>query len=115
MWCHVLLATPLVGLALFFVLPFGLALTLYLILVLLSLALYAKIAESMRTPVTTGREALVGQVVTTSDDGSIRWQGEWWTARPRLPSSRVRVVDLSGLEVQVVLVERSQPFRADLT
>jgi membrane protein implicated in regulation of membrane protease activity len=101
MWCHVLLATPLLGLGLFFVLPFGLALALYLIIVLLSLALYAKIAESMRAPVTSGREALVGQVVITSEDGSIRWRGEWWTARPRLPTRQVRIVGLRGLEAQV--------------
>lgn len=109
MWCHVLLATPLLGLALFFVLPFGLALTIYLVLVLLSLLLYYKIAESMQAPVVTGREALVGQVVTTNDDGSICWQGEWWTARPRLPTCRVRIVGLRGLEVQVEPVDPSQP------
>ncbi|MCB0185805.1 MAG: hypothetical protein KDE31_16165 [Caldilineaceae bacterium] len=105
MWCHVLLAAPVLGLGLFFVLPFVVALGLYLILVLLSLLLYAKIAESMYSPVITGREALIGQIVTTTNDGAIHWQGEWWSARPRLPSCRVRIVDLNGLEAQVESVD----------
>uniref|UniRef100_A0A540VHZ3 NfeD-like C-terminal domain-containing protein n=2 Tax=Litorilinea aerophila TaxID=1204385 RepID=A0A540VHZ3_9CHLR len=105
MWCHILLTMPLLGLALFFVLPFSPALALYLVLVLLSLLLYYKIMESMQVPVATGPEALLGQVVTTGDDGSIRWQGEWWKARPLLPHQRVRIVDIRGLEVQVEPVE----------
>ena len=109
MWCHLLLATPILGLGLFFVLPFGTALVIYLVLVLLSLLLYYKIVESMQTPVITGSQALIGQVVTTSEDGSIRWQGEWWTARPVLPNQKVRIIGLRGLEVQVVPVADPVP------
>ncbi len=109
MWCHLLLATPILGLGLFFVLPFGTALVIYLVLVLLSLLLYYKIVESMQTPVITGSQALIGQVVTTNEDGSIRWQGEWWTARPVLPNQKVRIIGLRGLEVQVVPVADPVP------
>lgn len=102
MWCHLLLATPLIGLGLFFVLPFSTALLLYLIVVALSLLLYTKIVEAMRTPIVTGAEAFVGQIVTTEADGSIHWKGEWWTARPAFPNCRVRIVGVRGLAVQVV-------------
>ena len=97
MWCHVLLGMPVIGLGLFFVLPFVTALTVYLIIVLLSLWLYYKIMESMHTPVITGREAIVDRIVSTDTDGAIHWRGEWWTAEPRLPNQRVRIVALRGL------------------
>lgn len=109
MWCHLLLAMPLIGLGLFFVLPFATALVVYLVLVLLSLFLYYKIAESMHAPVLTGSEALLGRVVTTDAAGAIHWQGEWWTARPALPNRRVRIVSLCGLEVQVEPVAGQEP------
>ena len=104
MWCHLLLAMPLIGLGLFFVLPFSTALLLYLVVVALSLLLYAKIVEAMRTPITTGAEAIVGQIVMTEADGSIHWKGEWWTARPAFPKRRVRIIGVQGLVVQVVPV-----------
>ncbi len=105
MWCHVLLAMPVIGLGLFFVLPLATALPIYLLVVALSFALYYKITESMHAPVRTGPEALIGREVVTTEDGSIRWQGEWWTAQPRLPRQRVRVVGLKGLNLVVEPVE----------
>lgn len=104
MWCHLLLAMPLIGLGLFFVLPFSTALLLYLIVVALSLLLYVKIVEAMRAPITTGAEALVGQIVMTEADGSLYWKGEWWTARPAFPKCRVRIIGIQGLAAQVVPV-----------
>lgn len=104
MWCHLLLAMPLIGLGLFFILPFSTAMVLYLIVVALSLLLYAKIVEAMRAPLTTGREALIGQIVMTEADGSLHWQGEWWTATPAFPSRRVRIIGMQGLAAQVVPV-----------
>ena len=101
MWCHILLATPLMGLGLFFLLPFYWALALYALLVIASLLLYYKIIESLRAPVMTGSSALVGQVVTTNADGSVQWHGERWMAAPKLPNQRVRIVGLRGLQLEV--------------
>ena len=101
MWCHLLLATPILGLGLFFVLPFPWALGIYLILVLLSSLLYYKIMESMQAPVLTGGEALIGKVVQTDANGAIHWQGEWWTAEPALPYQQVHVSGLRGLRLLV--------------
>ena len=104
---------PLIGLGLFFVLPFSTALLLYLVVVALSLLLYTKIVEAMRAPITTGAEASVGQIVTTEADGSIRWQGEWWAATPAFPSQRVRIIGIQGLKMQVIPVwDANQPSRA---
>lgn len=101
MWCHILLATPLLGLGLFFMLPFYWALALYALLVIASLLLYYKIMESMRVPVMTGSDALIGQVVTTNADGSIYWRGEWWMAKPQLSNQQVRIIGLRGLRLEV--------------
>lgn len=101
MWCHLLLAMPVFGLGLFFVLPFSWALILYVAVVLLSSFIYYKIVESTDAPVTTGAAALVGQIVTTDASGCIHYQGEWWTTEPFLPNQPVRVVTLRGLRLQV--------------
>ena len=101
MWCHILLATPLVGLGLFFILPFPWALAIYALLVIASLLIYYKIIESMQVPVMTGTDTLVGQVVTTNADGSVQWRGEWWTTEPNLPNQRVRITGLRGLRLEV--------------
>lgn len=66
MWCHVLLIMPLLGLGLFALLPWPVALPSYLVLVAVSLALYVKVIQAMRQPVRTGREAMLGAVVTVT-------------------------------------------------
>lgn len=104
MWCHLLLAMPLIGLGLFFILPFSTAVLLYLIVVAFSLLLYTKIVDAMRVAITTGAQTIVGQIVTTQADGSIHWKGEWWTARPAFPNRRVRIIGIQGLVAQVVPV-----------
>ncbi len=69
MWSHLWLAMPVVGLGLFFVLPFSWALILYLAVVLLSSVIYYKIMERKHAPTTMGAEALIGQIVTTDANG----------------------------------------------
>lgn len=101
MWCHLWLAMPVVGLSLFFVLPFSWALILYLAVVLLSSVIYYKVMERKHVPTITGAGALIGQIVTTDARGCVHYQGEWWTAEPSLPNQPVRVVALRGLRLQV--------------
>jgi membrane protein implicated in regulation of membrane protease activity len=84
MWCHVLLMMPLLGLGLFALLPWPMALPSYLALVAVSLGLYVKILQGMRQPVQTGREAMLGAVVTVTRDiasqGQVRYGNELWSA-----------------------------------
>jgi membrane protein implicated in regulation of membrane protease activity len=101
MWRHSLLATPCLGLGLFFMLPFQWALVFYSLIVIASLLLYYRKMESSSAPVTTSTNAIIGQILTTNDDGSIYWHGEWWTAHPRLPNQRVRIVGLCGPQLEV--------------
>jgi membrane protein implicated in regulation of membrane protease activity len=101
MWCHLLLGIPVIGLGVFFMLPFVTALVLYLVVVLISAGLYYKIMESRNAQVITSGEKLVGEVMLTNADGAVHWQGEWWTAEPCLPNQRVRIVALRGLRLLV--------------
>ena len=112
MWRHVLLGMPVLGLGLFFVLPFTSALAIYLVIVLVSFWLYYKIMESMHVPVITGpviTGALTNRIVDTDAEGAVHWRGEWWTAAPRLPNQRVRIVALRGLCLVVQPYPEAKP------
>ena len=104
MWCHLLLMSPVIGLGLFLILPWTIALPLYIVVVALSFWLYLKIMESMRRPVVTGGEALVGRVEEIGSDGSLTVKGERWLVTPRdglTPGQPVRIVGLEGLKLKV--------------
>jgi membrane protein implicated in regulation of membrane protease activity len=110
MWCHLLLMSPIIGLSLFLILPWTTALPLYLVIVALSLFLYTKIMQtrSVRRPVMTGRESLLGRVAEVSPGGNLKVAGErWLLARPDglVPGQRVRIVGLIGLYLQVQPVD----------
>lgn len=110
MWCHLLLMSPVIGLGLFLILPWPVALPLYLVIVALSLFLYAKVMQSMHQPVTTGQEGLLGRVAELGPDGSLKVAGErWLITRPGdwQPGQRVRVTGFSGLRLEVQPVDES--------
>jgi membrane-bound serine protease (ClpP class) len=109
MWCHLLLMSPLIGLALFLILPWTVALPLYLLIVAMSLWLYVKIMESMRQPVKTGSEGLLGQVAEVGPVGSLIVRGERWSiAQPEglTPGQQVRIVGFNGLRLEVQPVSK---------
>ncbi len=111
MWCHVLLFSPVWGLGLFLILPWPVALPLYLTIVALSLFLYVKIMQSLREPVLTGREALLGRIAEVSLAGNLKLAGErWQIARPArlVPGQRVRIVGMTGMHLQVQPVEQDR-------
>lgn len=108
MWCHLLLAMPVLGLGLFAVLPLGAALPAYLAVVSVSLGVYWAVFQAMHRPVTTGREGMIGdraEVVTDlSPTGRIRYRGELWRAvasEPIPAGSRVVIVGVDGMRVRV--------------
>ncbi len=108
MWCHLLLLSPVIGLGLFLIFPWTTALPLYLVILALSLFLYVKIMQSMRQPVTTGQEALLGQIAEIGPEGSLKVTGErWLIAQPEglRPGQRVRIVGFSGLRLEVQLLD----------
>lgn len=112
MWCHLLLMSPLIGLGLFLILPWPVALPLYLIIVALSFLLYAKIMQSMRRPVMTGRESLLGHVAEVRSGNTLKVGGEHWLIAGReqwAPGQQVRIVGFKGLRLEV------QPINQDVS
>lgn len=109
MWCHILVfGMPVLGLGLFFVLPWEQALPLYGGIVLLSVILYRETARALRLPVQTGREGMVGmQGLALTDirwEGLVRIRGETWKAAAADPIAKgetVRVLRVDGIRAVV--------------
>jgi membrane protein implicated in regulation of membrane protease activity len=108
MWCHLLLIVPVVGLGLFAVLPFPIALPAYLVMSTPSLFVYWATSRAMHRPVTTGMEGMIGaraQAVTDlSPRGRIRYGGELWfaeAAEPIASGTRVTIERVEGMSVRV--------------
>jgi len=110
--CHLILALPFFGLALFLFLPFGTALGLYLPLAAGSVFLYFVIVRTMRLPQPTGVESLIGEtgeVVGRLDSIGptrylVRCRGELWSAVSEeglKPGEEVRVVAVDGIKLVV--------------
>jgi len=102
--CHFLLLLPVLGLGLFFVLPWPIALVLYLPILGGSLWLYAKAWEAMRRPIVMGPEALIGAEGEALGPDTARVLSETWRVQspiPLQPRMRVRVVARQGLTLLV--------------
>ncbi|MEW5957028.1 MAG: NfeD family protein [Chloroflexota bacterium] len=108
MWCHVLLFSPVWGLGLFLILPWPVALLLYLVIVAVSLFLYVKIMQTMREPVLTGREALLGRMAEVGLAGTLKLAGERWQiddSAGLVPGQQVRIVGMTGMRLKVQPVD----------
>ena len=112
MWCHLLLILPVAGLGLFALLPFPIALPIYLVISGISLLIYWSVFQAMHRPVTTGPEGMIGKSAETVTDlspqGRIRYHGELWQALASEPipaGSRVTIVGVNGMRLLV------QPFQ----
>ena len=90
--CHLALLLPVVGLAVFFVLPLPVALVIYLVILGASVLLYKAVIDVMCRRVVTGREAMLGaharvkrlefgRVGVKSGRVVVCVRGELWTAR----------------------------------
>jgi membrane-bound ClpP family serine protease len=95
-----LMAFPLLGLVLLFVLPPGLAIPLYLLGLILSGVTHWAMMRSMRIPLRTGPEGMIGargRVLSWQQAGGfVSCQGEAWRARcltdaPLIPGTEVEV------------------------
>lgn len=107
--CHLILFLPAFGLSLFWVLPFNLALPLYLVVLGISFLLYFKVFQAMRQKVHTGQEAMLGRKGLVIEDidpeGKIRCASEIWNATCRggklYKGEEVRIKAVQGLRVEV--------------
>jgi membrane-bound ClpP family serine protease len=111
--CHLILFLPVFAFPLFWFLPFGTALPLYLFTLGICLFLYFKVFQAMRRKVCTGQEAMLGRngvVVEDIDpEGRIQCANEIWNAatkgRSLLKGEKVRITHIKRL---MLLVEGMQ-------
>jgi membrane-bound ClpP family serine protease len=107
--CHIILALPVLGLALFYFLPFWTALPLYGAVLAVSLFFYFKIASAMMAKVRTGLEDLIGAEAVVIEDispeGKVEFYDEIWNAtaagRDIRRGAKVRISGAHGLTLVV--------------
>jgi len=87
---------------------------------LISVFLLRLAVQSFRYKVATGTESMVGEIgIAKTDinaDGRVFVHGEWWNAHSQQPistGSKVRVVGVDGLLLNVAPAERKNPDPAD--
>jgi membrane-bound serine protease (ClpP class) len=100
--------TPFLALLLFLLLPWQVALPLYVPIAIGSLAIVRKVKQAQREPPANGREAMAGgpAVVTSVDHGlaEVHYKGETWRAvssQPLQAGELVRIKAVEGLTLRV--------------
>ena len=108
--CHLLLLMPFVSLAVFWFLPFGEALTVYLAILAICALLYWLIWKALRRPVATGIEGMIGGVGNVIQIGQrsakIFYKGEIWNAVSADPLSMGDSVEIARVERMTLVVRK---------
>ncbi|UCD78237.1 MAG: hypothetical protein JSW26_22940 [Desulfobacterales bacterium] len=107
--CHLIFFLPVFGLPVFWFFPFKTALMVYLIILGISLLLYYKVFQALRSKVYTGKEAMLGKtavVVRKIDpEGKVQYATEIWCATARgktfLEGEKVVITGIFGLNLLV--------------
>ncbi len=109
---HLLLLVVLFGWILFLYLSWQVALPVYVVAVVISLAVYWKITEARRKTPVIGKRAMIGGKALVArikgDDIDVEYEGEIWRAvspEPLHQGQRVIIKGVEGLVLKVV------PFR----
>jgi membrane protein implicated in regulation of membrane protease activity len=109
---HLILVLPLFGIVVFWILPFGTALPIYLFILLISGLMYWFIVRAMLRRPTTGGEGLVGSIARVTavarqgDEGQylVKIEGEIWSANSSeklTTGENVKVNSIDGLILNV--------------
>ena len=110
---HLLLIVVLVGWILFLFLSWQVALPLYVIAVIISLAIYWKIIEAQRKAPAIGKRAMIGDqalvVRVEGDDVEVEYEGEIWRAVSPVPLQQGQQVIIEGIEGLLLRVVPSKP------
>jgi membrane protein implicated in regulation of membrane protease activity len=95
----IIMALPLLGLVLFRLYPWQVALLPYAMLVVASAMFDVLMMRGMRLPVSTGREGMIGSTAAVLNwhggTGQVSWKGEIWRAeyRGRLAQDQTVVIE----------------------
>lgn len=104
---------PVFALALFLILPFWTALTIYIPILILGVVVNFKMMKSMKNPVRTGLDEMIGRealvIADIDPEGKVRIKNEIWAATGEgerfLTGKKVRIRGVHGL---VLVVENPQ-------
>ncbi len=116
-WLVVIPWTPLIGLGLFFFLPWEWALPIYLVASIVTVFLAWKSWQAIRRPIASGVEAMIGAVGEALTDiekqGQVRYRGEIWSARTATQEliaqgEPVVIIKLEGLRLVVEKVSKNE-------
>lgn len=106
--CHLIFFLPVIGLGVFLLFPFEVALPLYVVILATSAFLYFVIWRALRLPIQTGAEGMIGkeaQVVRDlNPEGVIQLRNELWSAKSSESIRRgekVTIVAVKGLVATV--------------
>lgn len=106
--CHLVLLMPFFGLSLFWVLPFSVALPLYIAILIISGAVYYALMQAMKEPIRNGNQALLSQPVQVVEKSGRYWivetHGELWQAESDefLSAGQKAVVDqVNGMRLHI--------------
>jgi membrane protein implicated in regulation of membrane protease activity len=106
--CHLLLLMPIIGLVVFWIWPLSIAIPVYLVILILSTAIYVIALKSMRKPVVTGSEGLIGKAAEILDmsnhKGHVRIENEIWDAytdEPLQKGDEARVIEIQGMTLKI--------------
>lgn len=106
---HLLLIFVLFGWILFLFLSWEIALPLYVIGVIISLAIYWKIVLAQRQQPVIGKRAMLGDqavvIRTLSDEIEVSYQGETWGAVSSQPLQAGQKVIIEGVEGLILRVK----------
>jgi membrane protein implicated in regulation of membrane protease activity len=112
--CHIILGLPLIGLILFYFLPFKTAIAIYLPVLFLSLFIYYKIKKAMEPVPKGGMDEMMGEegdvIEALTPEGRIRVKDEIWYARseePVMEGERGRIVGFDGLTLIIEPVRKN--------
>lgn len=105
----IIMVSPLAALSVFWYLPFGTALLIYIVILIIAGFCYYVMFQSMRTKAKTGLEGMIGEeaivIKLIDSEGKIRFHDEIWTATTRggkiAEGRRVRIVGAKGLVLMV--------------
>lgn len=108
MWCHLLLGVPLVIAGLLIFLPWTTALPMALVLGIGTAVIIYYVARTLREPIVTGKEAMIGSVGEAVSDlaptGLVRLGSELWVSEASEPISqgvRVQILEVQGAKLRV--------------
>lgn len=100
--CHVLFVLPVIGLVLFWILPFQQALFFYSLILIACAVLYWLMWKDFWRPVTTGVEGMIGGKgeVIQNGNGTLKvfLRGEIWDAVSKEDLSVRQRVEITGVE-----------------